>query len=134
MREKDRGRPGTAPAAGVYFFMMRPRYALLLVALAAVACHRRVTEPLNPQAETALTVDNQNFLDMNVYLVRSGQRIRLGMVPGLSKQILMLKPELIGYGTDLQFEVHPIGGRGSPITETISVKPGDVVQITIPPN
>lgn len=114
--------------------MMRSRCALLLLALAAVACHRRATAPLNPQAETALTVDNQNFLDMNVYLVRSGQRIRLGMVPGLSKQILMVKPELIGYGTEVQVEVHPIGGRGNPISETISVKPGDVIQITIPPN
>jgi hypothetical protein len=46
----------------------------------------------------------------------------------------MLKPEYIGYGTDLQFEVHPIGGRGNPISETISVRPGDVINITIPPN
>lgn len=114
--------------------MMPPRCAPLLLALAALACHRRVTEPLNPLAETAVTVDNQNFLDMNVYIVRGGQRIRLGMVPGLSKQILMVKPELIGYGTEVQFEVHPIGGRGNPITETISVKPGDVIQLTIPPS
>ncbi|HEV2749527.1 MAG TPA: hypothetical protein VGV12_03275 [Gemmatimonadales bacterium] len=114
--------------------MMHLRYALVLVALAAVACHHRAVEPINPQAEVAVTVDNQNFLDMNVYLVRGSQRIRLGMVSGLSKQILMLKPEYIGYGTDLQFEVHPIGGRGNPISETISVRPGDVINITIPPN
>jgi hypothetical protein len=29
--------------------------------------------------------------------------------------------------------VHPIGGRADPITETISVHPGDVVHLTIPP-
>ena len=46
----------------------------------------------------------------------------------------MVKPELIGYGTEVQVEVHPIGGRGNPISETISVKPGDVIQLTIPPN
>ena len=113
---------------------MHERYALALVALAAVACHHRAVEPVNPRAEVAVTVDNQNFLDMTVYLIRGSQRIRLGMVPGLSKQILMVKPDLVGYGTDLQFEVHPIGGRGNPISETISVKPGDVINITIPPS
>jgi len=113
---------------------MRSLCAVLLVGLAAVACHRRAVEPINPLAETALSVDNQNFLDMNVYLIRGGQRIRLGTVPGLSKQILMVKPELIGYGTEVRVEVHPIGGRGNPISETISVKPGDVIQLTIPPN
>ena len=118
--------------------MMHPRLAahLLLAAVFAGvgACHHRAAEPINPQAEVAVTVDNQNFLDMNVYLIRGSQRIRLGMVPGLSKQILMVRPDVIGYGTELQFEVHPIGGRGNPISETISVKPGDVINITIPPS
>lgn len=107
----------------------------MMVALAlAPACHRRPLQPVNPQAEVAVTVDNQNFLDMTVYLIRGGQRIRLGLVPGLSKQILMVRPDVIGYGTELQFEVHPIGGRGNPISETISVKPGDVINLTIPPS
>ncbi len=81
-----------------------------------------------------MTVDNQNFLDMNVFLIRGGQRIRLGTVPGLTQHILMVRPELIGYGTEVQFELHPIGGRGSPVTETITVHPGDVIHLTIPPN
>ena len=81
-----------------------------------------------------MTVDNQNFLDMNVFLIRGGQRIRLGMVPGLTSQILMVRPELIGYGTEIQFELHPIGGRTNPVTESITVRPGDVIDLTIPPN
>ncbi len=108
--------------------------ALVLVALAAVACHRGAVAPINPQAEVAVTVDNQNFLDMNVFIIRGGQRIRLGTVAGLTSRILMVRPELIGYGTDVQFELHPIGGRSNPISETISVRPGDVVHLTIPPN
>ena len=97
-------------------------------------CHRPAVGSVNPQAEVAVSVNNQNFLDMDVFIVRSGQRIRLGMVPGLSSRLLMVRPELIGYGQDVQFEVHPIGGRSDPLTETISVRPGDVVQLTIPPN
>src|SRR5690349_18023126 len=120
-REKDRGRPGRAPATGVYFRLMQLRYALILVTFAAVACHRRAVAPINPQAEVAVTVDNQNFLDMTVYLIRGGQRIRLGMVPGLTKQVLMVNPGLVGYGTDVRFAVHPIGGRGNRCGETACV-------------
>lgn len=108
--------------------------ALVLAAFAVAACHRGAVAPINPQAEVAVTVDNQNFLDMNVFIIRGGQRIRLGTVPGLTSRILMVRPELIGYGTDVQFELHPIGGRSNPISETISVRPGDVVHLTIPPN
>jgi hypothetical protein len=56
------------------------------------------------------------------------------MVPGLSSRILMVRPELVGYGTELRFELHPIGGRSNPISETITVRPGDVIQLRIPPN
>ena len=113
---------------------MRAPGPTLLLALALAACHGRAAAPLNPQAEVAVNVDNQNFADMNVFLIRGGQRIRLGTVPGLSTRILMVRPELIGYGTEVQFEVHPIGGRGNPITETISVRPGDVITLRIPPS
>jgi hypothetical protein len=114
---------------------MRPLLpALLLVALAAAACHRGTIASINPQAEVAVTVDNQNFLDMNVFVIRGGQRIRLGTVPGLTSRILMVRPDLIGYGTELRFELHPIGGRSNPVTETITVHPGDVIHLTIPPS
>src|SRR5260221_12701117 len=85
--------------------------AFVLVALAAAACHRGAVAPINPQAEVAVTVDNQNFLDMNVFIIRGGQRIRLGTVPGLTSRILIVRPQLIGYRTDVQLHLHPIGGR-----------------------
>src|SRR5256885_12568225 len=89
------------------------RRALSLIVLAG-ACHRPAAAPLNPRAEVAVTVENQNFLDMDVFLIRGGQRVRLGMVPGRSSPILMVRPELIGYGTGAPFELHPIGGPGAP--------------------
>ena len=109
------------------------RALLTAVTLAGCAWDRGAVAPINPHAEVALNVDNQNFLDMTVYLVRGGQRIRLGTVPGLSSRTIMLRPEYVGYGADLQVEVHPIGGQGNPITESISVHPGDVIRLTIPP-
>src|SRR5256714_14405587 len=105
--------------------MRAPAVAVLVVlAVTGPGCHRPAAAPLNPKAEVAVTVDNQNFLDMNVFIIRGGQRIRLGTVPGLTSRILMVRPELIGYGTEVQFELHPIGGRSDPATQTIRVRPG----------
>lgn len=114
---------------------MRVPCSLLLVAAAVVACHHGTPIRNNPTAEVAVTVDNQNFADMDVFLIRSsGQRIRLGMVPGLSQAILMLPPEYVTIGADLQFEVHPIGSRANSISERVSARPGDVIQLVIPPH
>lgn len=114
---------------------MRP--ALLLLALAtaaALTCGRRGgAAPPNPEAEVAVAVDNRNFLDMDVFIIRGGQRIRIGSVPGLTQRLLTLRPDMVGYGTELRFEVHPIGGGGNPISETITAHPGDVIHVTIPP-
>src|SRR5256886_16656501 len=106
--------------------MPRLPRALLLIVLAG-ACHRPAAAPLNPRAEVAVTVENQNFLDMDVFLIRGGQRVRLGMVPGLSSRMLMVRPELIGYGTGVQFELHPIGGLGqAPRAErSVAARGGD---------
>jgi len=107
--------------------------ALLAFALLCAGCGRAFRSgPHEPEPRTTLRVENQNFLDMNVYVVSGGQRIRLGTVPGLSNQVFTL-PAYIVRGAALQFEVHPIGGLGNPRTETISVQPGEEIRMTIPP-
>src|ERR671918_474899 len=111
-------------------------FAPLGLVLLAVACGRAAKtgdEPA-PRAETAVKVENQNYLDMNVFVVRGGQRVRLGTVTGLSTQLFMLRPGMIGPAFDVQFEIHPIGGRGNSRSETISVHPGEVIERTTPPN
>jgi hypothetical protein len=103
--------------------------------LAAAGCHGRAAAPPNPQAEIAVTVNNENFLDMDVFIVRSGGgRIRIGMVPGLSSRILMVRPEFLPAMSEVRFEVHPIGSDAHPMSETILVRPGDVIHLTIPPH
>jgi hypothetical protein len=110
--------------------------APLGLGLLAVACGRaaKTGDDPAPRAETAVKVENQNYLDMNVFVVRGGQRVRLGTVTGLSTQVFMLRPDMIGPASDVQFEIHPIGGRRNTRSETISVQPGDVIELTIPPS
>ena len=110
------------------------RNALLALALLGAACHHGATSAApEPQAATRLKVQNQQFLDMDVYVLREGQRIRLGMVAGLSSQAFTIPADIVRSSPQLRFELHPIGGRGNPRTETISVQPGDEVELTIPP-
>jgi len=109
------------------------RGGLLAVTLLSAGCGRAFKSgPREPEPRTTLRVENHNFLDMNVYVLRGGQRIRLGMVPGLSTQVFTI-PAYIVRSSPLQFELHPIGGLDNPRTETISVQLGDEVRLTIPP-
>jgi hypothetical protein len=107
--------------------------ALLALALLSTGCgHAFRSGPREPDPRTTLRVENQNFLDMNVYVLSGGQRIRLGTVPGLSTQVFTI-PAYIVRGAALQFAVHPIGGLANPRTETISAQPGEEIRLTIPP-
>jgi len=110
------------------------RGVLLALAMLSGACgHGARSGMPEPLPVTTLRVRNQNFLDMDVFVLRYGQRIRLGMVTGLSTQLFTLRDDIVRSSPELRFELHPIGGRGNPRTETISVQPGDELELTIPP-
>ena len=86
-----------------------------------------------PVARTTLTVDNQSFLDMNVFVLRSGQRVRLGMASGNRKSTFTIPSNLIFGATQLRFIADPIGAGRLPVTNDITVSAGDEVQLMIPP-
>jgi hypothetical protein len=116
---------------------MSRRIAVLAAIAVCCACARQPKEGDDdsyvPRAETMLRVENQDFLDMNVYVVRSGQRIRLGSAPGLSTRVLSIPASLVGGGAELRFLVDPVGSNRTPISQEIFVQPGDVIDLIIPP-
>ena len=79
-----------------------------------------------------LQVDNQSIADMTIYAIRSGQRIRIGLATGLKVTMLTIPSSLIFGPTPLQFLADPIGSNRRPVSEEITVSPGDVVMLTIP--
>ncbi|HXF96791.1 MAG TPA: hypothetical protein VNI61_11890 [Gemmatimonadales bacterium] len=111
------------------------RRLVLLAVLAAVPACARASEgdegPV-PRTETMLRVENQDFFDMTIYVIRSGQRIRLGTVPGLSSRVLAIPPSLVGGGVELRFLADPVGSNRTPVSHEIFVQPGDVVELIIP--
>jgi hypothetical protein len=114
---------------------MTKRSIVLVSLLSLVACStvspgsgaRGQNEP------TAVRIDNQGFVDMTIYAVRSSQRVRLGLVPGHAVRTFDLPQALLGGLATLRFIADPIGATRSSVSEEITVAPGDTVMMTIPP-
>lgn len=107
----------------------------LLGALGTAAC-RTARPPAGQQGDdqlqTTLRVDNQAFLDMTIYVVQGGQRIRLGNAGGSSTTVLTIPSYLLFGSTTLRFIADPIGAQSLPISSDIQVSKGDQVLLTIP--
>jgi hypothetical protein len=107
-------------------------FALLL--LGATACKSLGRgSASDPNGPTMVQVDNQGFLDMDIFAARSAQRVRLGIAPGNSKTNLRVPSSLISGLTPLRFIADPIGGRRNSVSQEITVAPGDTVVLQIPP-
>jgi hypothetical protein len=102
--------------------------------LLSSACFRN--DPPDPNAEpvpaTYLRVENQAFNDMTIYVLRGAQRMRLGLATGTSTTRLRIPDTLLFGPTPLAFYADPIGGNRTPISQEITVSPGDEVTLTIP--
>jgi hypothetical protein len=105
--------------------------AALVLATGCKSSGTNAPAPARPEA--FLRVDNRSMLDMTVYVVRSSERRRLGLVNALSTQTFRIPSVLIQGAGLLRFLADPIGGRRTPVSQEIMVNSGDVVQLIIPP-
>lgn len=108
------------------------RFALLvLVALLFSACAASREAGPRLESKTTLRVENRNFLDMKIYILRGAERIRLGTVPGGGTELLVIPDDvLIGAGL-VRFLADPVGSNKTPISEEIYVHPGEEVELVI---
>jgi hypothetical protein len=106
---------------------------VLLALVAGCAPRTRSNRPPMANPPTYVRVTNQSWLDMNVYVLRSSQRIRLGTVGANQTTRFNLPSNLIFGATPLRFMVDPIGSSRTAQSFEIVVSPGDEVTLTIPP-
>jgi len=85
-----------------------------------------------PERTVTLTVDNQNFADMDLYAVNNGVFFRIGTVIGESQGTFTIRPLNFNNGL-LQVVARPIGGWGYASTGLLNVRAGDTVDFTISP-
>ncbi|HEX2779666.1 MAG TPA: hypothetical protein VHM30_09215 [Gemmatimonadaceae bacterium] len=116
--------------------MKHLRLAALVAALViapTTACYRTTRTTGAQDQPTWVRVENRSFTDATVYVWQSSQRLRLGYVTATSSQTMELPRSIIFGPTPLRFSVDFLAGNRSPISESITVIPGDTVVLEIPP-
>jgi len=110
------------------------RLAAALLFAALPACHHGPSSEAEAPApaHTMLRVVNRNFYDFTIYLVRFGDRVRLGTATGNGTTMFEFPSQFVQTGA-VRFEANAVGGTAPAFTEQISVRPGDVVTVQIQP-
>jgi hypothetical protein len=101
--------------------------------LAAAACAGGQRTARAPEPATYVEVQNQSWLDQNVYVLRSSQRVRLGTVSASSTQRFRIPSGIVFGATPLRFLADPIGRTATATSMEITVSAGETVTLTIPP-
>ncbi|HEX5075795.1 MAG TPA: hypothetical protein VFW03_21465 [Gemmatimonadaceae bacterium] len=101
----------------------------LMIDAAGCASHHR-SAPVPPPEPVEVTVNNSNYLDVDVFAVRGTSRARLGSVTGLSTATFLVPVHLAADG-NLQLLVDPIGSNATYLTDKIAVGPGQHVELTV---
>jgi hypothetical protein len=83
------------------------------------------------KAEIAIEVENHNYSDIVIYLVRGSQTQRLGMVTGLSTAHYVVPYRRLGTTGDARLRAYPIGGPAAFTSEDLHVQPGQWVKWTL---
>jgi hypothetical protein len=109
------------------------RAALLAVVLASAACARgkNSDEAPDPRPDPIpVHVKNENFLDMNVAVIVSGQSRRLGTVQGNSTANFAINWSAAN-GQPIVITASPIGGKGTASSGQLNVGFGQVIDFRI---
>jgi len=106
----------------------------LLFLLAVGACHRGSfnNAPAGTQGAVGLVVQNQNFYDMDLYVVSEGLATRIGDVGGNSSAHFTLDPSFFP-SSDFRIIATPVGGNGRASSGPLSVGAGQTINFTIAP-
>lgn len=131
--------PRSAHGTTAFLTHLSGTLALAGLLMTPVACHNGTPHETGDDdsqmvPETSLEVTNQWFADMNIYVIHSGQRLRLGLATGNATTDFVIPRAIVnGPSIQLRFLADPVGGTHAPVSDEITVSPGDAVQLTIPP-
>jgi hypothetical protein len=114
-------------------FRVTKLFVLVFATLLAAACTGRGKDSPRAMAQTTVQVDNQAWLDVNVYALNGGQRTRLGTVTAHAQRTFRIPESIVGLGRELRFMVDPVGSSAQGTSFNIYVTPGQQVRLTVPP-
>ena len=105
--------------------------ALLL--LVNLGCAARSRSPFEGRADRGeeqiqVRIENQNFNDATVHVLRGGERIRLGVATGKTDKDFRVR---WNFTLPIEFQISLVGG-GSCRVRSMTVDPGDRVWVRVP--
>lgn len=80
---------------------------------------------------TTVRVENNNWSNMTVYLLRGTTRYRLGMVTSMTSRVFRVPPSLMGGVSDVRLMVDPLGSHQTFTTPNIQVNPGEEIEFNV---
>jgi hypothetical protein len=78
-----------------------------------------------------VTVRNDNWLDVAVYLVRGDAKFRIGTVTGSSTQTFSLAREGVNSSTPFRILADPIGENRQYVTDPVVISPGQRLEVKV---
>lgn len=105
--------------------MLRHWLAALVIAGVVSGCGKHhIDDDLASDNASTLQVVNHHWADVDIFVIRDGQRIRVGEVTASADQNFVLAKSMTSGGGTLQLQARAVGGSGGINSETISVRPG----------
>jgi len=103
------------------------------IAAVAAGCARHKVEDAaeyeeDLNAPTPLTVDNNNWLDVVIFVFHDGELSRVGTVTAASSTNFFLPAWMIGSSRNIRLLADPIGSDESARTELIHIQPGQFIE------
>ena len=116
---------------------MRLRSAIVLSCTAGaliLGCARRRSDAINqepPPPPVTLTVSNNNWADVILYVIRGGQRIRVLTVVSTNSASVVLPRNLVGPAGEVRILALAIGGNARYLSPTVYASPGGTVEVNL---
>jgi hypothetical protein len=105
--------------------MLKNLFAAVVIAGVLAGCGKhRINDDISADNASTLQVVNHHWSDVDIFVIRDGQRTRIGQVTASADENFVLaKAMTTGAGT-LQLQAHAVGQSGGISSETITVRPG----------
>jgi hypothetical protein len=96
-----------------------------------VQADNRVATAGSAGAPATVRVANHNWLDVNVYAVQGGTRVRLGSVTSMSSGTFQLPARFLLQSAAVRLLVDPIGSTEGHMTEGVMVQGGQQISFSV---
>jgi hypothetical protein len=116
---------------------MTPLRFLPLLLLFSVACSSSNSPSTAPEPNSGdqprALIENRSSIDMDIYLLRSGQSIRLGFLAGGEKTTFPLPATVTAGSTAITFEARPVRRSGRAVKSEPFQLGNEEIKWSIPP-